>query len=70
MAEIVLPTTYHLKISRAAPNQLPNSTDNTSYRLTNLTTPFNLLTVDAALKTATAQKQSASEQRPFSMIHT
>ena len=56
MAEIVHPTN-HPKISRAAPNQLANSTDNTSYRLTNLTTPVSLLTVDAALKTAMAQKQ-------------
>ena len=50
-------STYHLKISRAAPNQLANSMDDTSYRLTNLTTPVSLLTVDAALKMDTVQKQ-------------
>ena len=58
MAEIVRPTTCHLKIGHTAPNQLTNSTDNTSYHLTNLPTPVSLLTVDAALKMTVAQKQS------------
>ena len=60
----------HLKIDRAERNQLTNSTDNTIYGLTNLPTPVCLLTVDAALKMATAHQQCASEQQPFSTIHT
>ena len=45
----------HLKIDRAAPNQLTNSTDNTIYGLTNLPTPVCFLTVDTAFKMAAAQ---------------
>ena len=71
MAEIVRPTTYHLKISRAAPNQLANSTDNTIYGLTNLPTPVSLLTVGCCVEIGrSSEPKCASEQRPFSMIHT
>ena len=70
MAEIVCPTTNHPKIICTAPNQLANSTDNTSYRLTNLTTPVSLLTVDAALKRPRLRSKCASEQWPFSKKHT
>ena len=61
----------HLKISRAAPNQLANSTDNTIYGLTNLPTPVSLLTVGRCIENGrSSEAKCVSEQRPFSTIHT